>query len=102
MSGDKLSTGLFSMAGVQGELRQAALYQLLSLLAPPVPRGQDDFPGLREAASGALRDRAGPAPAHGPRSANEPISSLLAWRYCRDDFHPAQLNQYRASHPSQR
>ena len=77
------------MAGFQGELRQAALYQPLSLLAPSMPRGQDDFQGLPEAAFGAVRDRAGPAPAHGPGSGNEAISSLLARHYCRDDFHPA-------------
>jgi hypothetical protein len=81
------------MAGSQGELLQAALYQLRSLLVPPMPRGQDDFQGLPEAASGAVMDRTGPAPAHGPGDANEAISSLLAWRYCRDDFHPTQLKQ---------
>ena len=72
------------MAEFQGELRPAALYQLRSLLAPSVPPDPDGFQVLPEAAFGAVRDRRGPAPAHGPASANKAIP-VLAWRYC----HPA-------------
>ena len=84
MSAGKLSTGLFSMAEFQGELRPAALYQLRSLLAPSVPPDRDGFQVLPEAALGAVSFRRGPAPAHGPASANKAIP-VLAWRCC----HPA-------------
>ena len=86
------------MAEFQGELRPAEFYPRLSLLAPPVARGQDDFQGLREAASGALSYRTGPAPAHGPRSAIEAFP-MYSQRFYRDNFHPARPIPHQPSKP---
>jgi hypothetical protein len=78
MLADELSTGLFGMVEFQGELRQAALYQLRSLWAPSMLGDLDGFQGLPEAAFGAVRDWAGPAPAHGPASASDTCMALLS------------------------